>query len=46
MIIDAANFHPGSAYKLLIGTIIPCAIGYVSTLSVHFNQWVKAAGRV
>lgn len=33
MIIDAADLDPASAYKLLIGAIIPRAIGWVSTLS-------------
>jgi flavin reductase (DIM6/NTAB) family NADH-FMN oxidoreductase RutF len=33
MIIDAAGLDATSAYKLLIGSIIPRAIGWVSTLS-------------
>jgi flavin reductase (DIM6/NTAB) family NADH-FMN oxidoreductase RutF len=33
MIIDAADLDPVSSYKLLIGCIIPRAIGWVSTLS-------------
>jgi flavin reductase (DIM6/NTAB) family NADH-FMN oxidoreductase RutF len=33
MIIDAADLDATSAYKLLIGSIIPRAIGWVSTLS-------------
>jgi flavin reductase (DIM6/NTAB) family NADH-FMN oxidoreductase RutF len=33
MIIDAAALDPTSAYKLLIGSILPRAIGWVSTLS-------------
>jgi flavin reductase (DIM6/NTAB) family NADH-FMN oxidoreductase RutF len=34
MIIDAADLDPAHAYKLLIGSIIPRAIAWVSTLSV------------
>jgi flavin reductase (DIM6/NTAB) family NADH-FMN oxidoreductase RutF len=33
MIIDAADLDPAHAYKLLIGSIIPRAIAWVSTLS-------------
>jgi flavin reductase (DIM6/NTAB) family NADH-FMN oxidoreductase RutF len=33
MIIDGADLDPGHAYKLLIGSILPRAIGWVSTLS-------------
>ncbi|HEX6704084.1 MAG TPA: flavin reductase family protein [Albitalea sp.] len=33
MIIDATGLDPTSAYKLLIGSILPRAIGWVSTLS-------------
>lgn len=35
MIIDAANLDPVSSYKLLIGSILPRAIGWVSTLSTE-----------
>ncbi|MFF3564872.1 flavin reductase family protein [Streptomyces sp. NPDC002574] len=34
MIIDSSTLDPTSAYKLLIGSIIPRAIGWVSTISV------------
>ncbi len=34
MIIDADTLDPTSSYKLLIGSIIPRAIGWVSTVSV------------
>ena len=40
MIIDAADVDPSSAYKLLFGTIIPRAIGLVSTLSLHLHGWI------
>ena len=33
MIIDAATLDPANAYKLLIGSIIPRAIGWISTVS-------------
>jgi flavin reductase (DIM6/NTAB) family NADH-FMN oxidoreductase RutF len=33
MIIDSATLDPASAYKLLIGSITPRAIGWISTLS-------------
>lgn len=33
MIIDSSTLDPTSAYKLLIGSILPRAIGWVSTLS-------------
>jgi len=33
MIIDAATLDPASAYKLLIGSVTPRAIGWVSTVS-------------
>jgi flavin reductase (DIM6/NTAB) family NADH-FMN oxidoreductase RutF len=33
MIIDSATLDPTSAYKLLIGSITPRAIGWISTLS-------------
>jgi flavin reductase (DIM6/NTAB) family NADH-FMN oxidoreductase RutF len=33
MIIDSATLNPTSAYKLLIGSILPRAIGWVSTQS-------------
>ena len=33
MIVDTATLDPTSAYKLLIGSILPRAIGWVSTLS-------------
>src|SRR5882672_2694658 len=33
MIIDAATLDPTSGYKLLIGSILPRAIGWVSTVS-------------
>ena len=33
MIIDTATLDPASSYKLLIGSILPRAIGWVSTLS-------------
>jgi flavin reductase (DIM6/NTAB) family NADH-FMN oxidoreductase RutF len=33
-IIDLAGLDPSSAYKLLIGIVIPRAIGWVSTRSV------------
>lgn len=35
MIIDAAGLDPVSSYKLLIGSILPRAIGWVSTLSTE-----------
>ena len=38
MIIDATDLDPSSAYKFLIGAIIPSGIGWVSTLSVHLNE--------
>jgi hypothetical protein len=44
MIIDAADLNPSSA-KLLIGSIIPRAIGWVSTLSVHLHEWIDSARR-
>jgi flavin reductase (DIM6/NTAB) family NADH-FMN oxidoreductase RutF len=34
MVIDAADLDPTAAYKLLIGSIIPRAIGWVSTQSI------------
>jgi flavin reductase (DIM6/NTAB) family NADH-FMN oxidoreductase RutF len=34
MIIDSADLDAASAYKLLIGSILPRAIGWVSTVSV------------
>ena len=37
MIIDAADVDPSSAHKLLFATIIPRAIGLVSTLSLHLH---------
>ena len=45
MIIDAADLDPSSACKLLIGTIIPRTIGWVSTLSVRLHEWIEAARR-
>ncbi|MDM0117466.1 flavin reductase family protein [Variovorax sp. J22R133] len=33
MLIDAATLDPTSAYKLLIGSILPRAIGWISTIS-------------
>jgi hypothetical protein len=33
MIIDGSTLDPTAAYKLLIGSIVPRAIGWVSTLS-------------
>jgi flavin reductase (DIM6/NTAB) family NADH-FMN oxidoreductase RutF len=33
MIIDSADLDPTNAYKLLIGSILPRAIGWISTLS-------------
>src|SRR5258706_16177990 len=33
MIIDSATLDPAHAYKLLIGSITPRAIGWISTLS-------------
>ncbi|MGM9488303.1 flavin reductase family protein [Ideonella sp. YS5] len=33
MIIDSATLNPASAYKLLIGSILPRAIAWVSTQS-------------
>jgi flavin reductase (DIM6/NTAB) family NADH-FMN oxidoreductase RutF len=33
MIIDASTLDPAHAYKLLIGSIIPRAIGWISTIS-------------
>src|SRR5271169_1560484 len=33
MIIDSATLDPAQAYKLLIGSITPRAIGWISTLS-------------
>jgi flavin reductase (DIM6/NTAB) family NADH-FMN oxidoreductase RutF len=33
MVIDSSTLDPASAYKLLIGSILPRAIGWVSTLS-------------
>lgn len=33
MIIDSSTLDPTSAYKLLIGSILPRAIGWVSTQS-------------
>ena len=33
MIIDSATLDPAHAYKLLIGSILPRAIGWISTLS-------------
>jgi flavin reductase (DIM6/NTAB) family NADH-FMN oxidoreductase RutF len=33
MIIDSATLDPGHAYKLLIGSILPRAIGWISTFS-------------
>ena len=33
MIVDAASLDPTSAYKLLIGSILPRAVGWASTLS-------------
>jgi hypothetical protein len=44
MIIDAADLDPSSA-KLLIGGIIPRAIGWVSTLSVHLHDWIESERR-
>ena len=44
MIIDVTDLGPSSA-KLLIGSIIPCAIGWVSTLSVHLCEWIEAVRR-
>jgi hypothetical protein len=45
MIIDATDLDPRSAYKLLIGSIIPRAIGWVSTLSVHLHDWIESERR-
>jgi hypothetical protein len=45
MIIDAVDLDPSSACKLLIGTIIPPTIGWVSTLSVHLHERLEAARR-
>ena len=45
MTINAADLDPGSADKLLIGSIIPRAIGRVSTLAVCLHQWIEAARR-
>jgi len=33
MIIDGSTLDPTAAYKLLIGSILPRAIGWVSTVS-------------
>ena len=33
MIIDSATLDPEHAYKLLIGSVLPRAIGWISTLS-------------
>jgi hypothetical protein len=33
MVIDSATLDPPHAYKLLIGSIIPCAIGWISAIS-------------
>ncbi len=33
MIVDAADLDPTSAYKLLIGSVVPRAIAWVSTVS-------------
>ncbi|MGW8955745.1 flavin reductase family protein [Streptomyces sp. NPDC055709] len=33
MIFDAAELDAASAYKLLIGSVIPCAVAWVSTVS-------------
>jgi hypothetical protein len=45
MIIDATDLDPSSAYKLLIGSIIPRAIGRASTLSVRLREWIEAVRR-
>jgi hypothetical protein len=45
MIIDATDLDPSSAYKLLVGSIIPRAIGWVGTLSAHLHEWIEAARR-
>ena len=45
MTINATDLDPSSAYKLLIGSIIPRAIGWVSTLSVHLHEWIEAGRR-
>jgi hypothetical protein len=41
MVIDAADLDPTSAYKLLIGSIIPRAIAWVSTLRspIDTKRW-------
>ena len=44
MIIDAADLDPSSA-KRLIGSIIPRAIDWVSTLSVRLHEWIEAGSR-
>ena len=45
MTINATDLDPGSAYNLFIGSIIPRAIGWVSTLSVRLHEWIEVARR-
>lgn len=45
MIIDATDLDLSSAYKLLIGSIIPRAIGWVTTLSGYLHEWIGSARR-